>query len=407
MFGTVRRGSAVLLIAGLVAVAGGSSGATAPADMEPLRVFFLNSQGSTTSISVPEGTDAANAAISYINNELGGINGRMIDMETCFMDQTPARETQCANEAVAAEPDVIVYGAGSLDNISSVIAERASIPFLIYSAYAPETLQSPTAFAFTNAALAPVIGAAVLAEQAGMTSMTAIGLNFPVVTNNYEVAAPTVERLGIEFNTEVVEYGAADQTPQWQAATSRNPDALLVTQDAATCVGAASAMATLGFDGQLYMASICDNGPVRTAGGDSLNGTIFLAPDSSADSASEDTQIYMQALAEYAPAIEEAGLTLSNTAVNQFQVFMNLYAVLKDVDDPASLNAETITEAMRAATHVPIFMGGGGTFTCDGEQIPGSPALCSLIATYGTYNDGTTTYEGSLTDEVVAAVRGS
>ena len=300
-----------------------------------------------------------------------------------------------------------MYGNGSLDNISSVIAERANIPFLIYTAFSPETLQSPTAFAFTNAALAPVIGTAVLVQQAGQSSMTAIGLNFPVVTNNYEAAAPTVASLGIDFNTEVVEYGAADQTPQWQAATSRDPDALLITEDAATCVGAASAMATLGFDGQLYMASICDNGPVHTAGGDSLNGTIFLAPDSSADSASEDTQIYMQAVEQYAPAIEDAGLTLANTAVNNFQVFMNLYAVLAGVDDPASLNAETITDAMRAATDVPIFMGGGGTFTCDGDQVPGSPALCSLIATYGTYNDGTTTYEGSLTDQVIAAVKGS
>ena len=89
---------AIVLIAGFVAVGGGWSatsagtdpGGSAAADMEPLRVYFLNSQGSTTSVSAPEGTDAANAAISYINNDLGGINGRMIEMETCFMDQTPA-----------------------------------------------------------------------------------------------------------------------------------------------------------------------------------------------------------------------------------------------------------------------------------------------------------------------------
>jgi branched-chain amino acid transport system substrate-binding protein len=405
------RALAILMIVGVVALAacgsdsdgasGGSSGD------EPLQVYFLNSQGSTTSVSAPEGTQAAEAAVDHINKDLGGINGRKIEMKTCFMDQTPATETKCANQAVADKPDVIVYGNGSLDNISSVIAERAGIPFLIYTAFAPETLQSKNAFAFTNDALAPTIGAGVLAKEKSFDSMTAIGLNFPVVTNNFEIAEPIMKDLGIDFSTEVVEYGAADQAPQWQAATKRNPDALLIEEDAATCVGAAKAMATLGFDGQLYMASICDTVPVHTAGGDSLNGTVYLAPDSAADTGSPDVVTYEKALAKYAPEIEKAGLTRANTTTGQFQVFMNLYAVLKGVKDPSSLNAKTIGEAMRAAKDVPLFMGGGGTFTCDGKVIPGSPALCALISTWSTFKDGKTTYGGSLTDQVVAAVENS
>jgi hypothetical protein len=77
------------------------------------------------------------------------------------------------------------------------------------------------------------------------------------------------------------------------------------------------------------------------------------------------------------------------------------------VKDPASLNAQTIGKAMREAKDVPIFMGGGGSFTCDGKVVPGSPALCALISTYGTYQDGETTYGGSLTDQVVEAVKNS
>lgn len=403
---------AILMIVGVVALAacgsdsnnasGGSSGKG-----EPLQVYFLNSQGSTTSVSAPEGTEAAQAAVDHINKDLGGINGRQIEMKTCFMDQTPATETKCANQAVADKPDVIVYGNGSLDDISSVIAARAKIPFLIYTAFSPKTLGSRNSFAFTNDALAPTIGAGILAQKAGYDSMTAIGLNFPVVTNNFDIAKPIMKDLGIDFNTEVVEYSAADQAPQWQAATKRNPDSLLIEEDAATCVGAAKAMSTLGFDGQLYMASICDTDPVHTAGGASLNGTIYLAPDSAADAGSPDVVTYEKALAKYAPGIEKAGLTMANTTTGQFQVFMNLYAVLKDVKDPASLNAQTIGNAMRAAKDVPIFMAGGGTFTCDGKVVPNSPALCSLISTYGTFKDGKTTYQGSLSDQVVAAVENS
>jgi branched-chain amino acid transport system substrate-binding protein len=116
-------------------------------------------------------------------------------------------------------------------------------------------------------------------------------------------------------------------------------------------------------------------------------------------------KIYDTAMKKYAPEVETAGLEFANTTTGQFQVFMNLYRALKDVNDPSTLNAAGIKAAMRAATAVPIFMGGGGTFTCDGKAVPGSPALCSLISTYGTFNNGKTTYVGSLTDQVVAAVK--
>lgn len=410
---SITRAGAIAVI-GLLAVAacgggssksdGGSSGGAATTSA-PITVYFLNSQGSSTSVSAPEGTWAAQAAVDYINNEQGGVNGRKIKLETCFLDQTPATETKCANQAVAAKPDVIVYGNGSLDNIDSAIAAKAGIPFTAYYSASSVTQQSDNAFVYSDDVIGPTLSAGVLAKQKGLSSLSVIGLNFPIVTNSWTVAKPTMEKLGLDFRTEAVDYGVADQSPQWEAVTSHKPGAILIEEDTADCVAAAKAKANLGFDGPFFMASTCDTAAVRKAGGSALNGTLFIADDSSADTGSPDVTTYTTAIDKYSPQIKRGGLELSVTTTNQFQVIMNLYAVLKTVKDPNTINPSTITAAFRAAKDLPVFMGGGATFTCDGQQVPNLPAECSLVQTYSSYADGKSTYVGSLSADVIKALQ--
>jgi branched-chain amino acid transport system substrate-binding protein len=372
---------------------------------KPINVYFLNSQGSSTSVSAPEGTWAAQAATDYINTDLGGVNGRKIKLETCFLDQTPATETKCANQAVSAKPDVIVYGNGSLDNIDSTIAAKAGIPFTAYYSASAPTQKSDSAFVYSDDIIGPTLSAAVLAKQKGLKSLSVIGLNFPIVTNSWIAAKPTVEKLGLDFRTSAVNYGVADQSPQWEAVTSHNPGAILIEEDTADCVASAKAKASLGFSGMFMMASTCDTAAVQKAGGSALNGTIFIADDSSTDAGSADVQTYTTAIDKYSPQIKSNGLELAVTTTNQFQVIMNLYAVLKTVQDPNTIDASTITSAFKAAKDLPVFMGGGSSFTCDGNQVPNLPALCSLVQTYGSYQNGKTTYVGSLSADIIKALQ--
>jgi branched-chain amino acid transport system substrate-binding protein len=118
-----------------------------------------------------------------------------------------------------------------------------------------------------------------------------------------------------------------------------------------------------------------------------------------------DVKTYIQALGKYAPQVIANGLALSPNSANSFQDFMNLYRVLKAIKNPSSIDASTIMSAMKASKNVPVFMGDGATFTCDGQQVPNNPALCSLVQTYSTYNNGQTTYVGSLGTQIVAALK--
>jgi branched-chain amino acid transport system substrate-binding protein len=405
---TFSRAAIVVLVAGLILTACSStpksttaSGAGTAAKGKPISVYFLNDQGTSSPVNEPEATESAQAAIDYINDQLGGVNGRPLSMQTCFLDETSATTTKCANQAVAAHPDVIVNGLGSLDNIAATIADQAHIPFVVYSG----STEEPNAFRFTDDQLGPAVAAAIIAKQHGASSLTDIELNFPIVTDAVTAAAPAIKGLGIDLRTETITIDTADQSPQWEAATSQNPGAIVLEQDPADCVAAATAKATLGYKGLFIIDADCDTPAVQTAGGTALNGTVIIADQASADVSNADVKVYISALAKYSPEVIADGLTLSPNSANSFQDFMNLYRVLKAVKNPASIDASTIMSAMKAATNVPVFMGDGATFTCDGKQVPGDPALCSLVQTYSTYNNGNTTYVGSLGSQIVSALK--
>jgi branched-chain amino acid transport system substrate-binding protein len=380
--------------------AASASGGGNAATGAPINVYFLNAQGSSTAVSFPEATETAQAAVSHINKDLGGINGRPIKMSTCFTDETPATTTKCANEAVAAKPDVIIEGTGSLDNVAATIAEKAGIPFIIYSG----STQASNAFRFTDDQLGPIVAAGILAKQKGLTSLGAVVLDYPIVTNAATEAAPALKKIGIDLRTSLVEFGTADQSAQWQALTSKNPGALMLVEDPNSCVASVKAKSTLGFSGLFIIDAACDSPAVHSAAGNSLDGTLVIASTAAADTTSPDVKEYMTALQKYSPEVVSKGLAGSPNASNSFIDFMTLYQVLKTVKDPSTINASVVTSSFRAAKALPLFMGGGATFTCDGKQVPKLPALCSFVQTYGTYANGKTTYGGSLGDKLVSAM---
>jgi branched-chain amino acid transport system substrate-binding protein len=178
----------------------------------------------------------------------------------------------------------------------------------------------------------------------------------------------------------------------------------MLVEDPNSCVASVQAKKTLGFDGQFIIDAACDTPPVHAAGGDSLNNTLVISASSASDTQSADTQEYMAALQKYKPDLIQKGLAGSPNAANSFQNFMNLYRVLKKVPDPATINTAVVLSSMRAAKDVPVFMGGGATFTCDGKQVPNLPALCSFVQTYSKYADGKTTYVGGLGDKLIQAM---
>ncbi len=81
------------------------------AEGEPIVIGFQNPEGDPNG-SFPEYSLAAQAAVDYINAELGGfgadvqngVPGRPIELVTCKMAISPDDSQRCANELLAADP---------------------------------------------------------------------------------------------------------------------------------------------------------------------------------------------------------------------------------------------------------------------------------------------------------------
>jgi hypothetical protein len=76
---------------------------------DPVVVGFVNMEGSPAG-SFPEATAGAEAAVAHVNDELGGIDGRPLRLETCTTDGTQESSQACARRLVAARPAAVVGG---------------------------------------------------------------------------------------------------------------------------------------------------------------------------------------------------------------------------------------------------------------------------------------------------------
>ncbi|HET9966711.1 MAG TPA: ABC transporter substrate-binding protein, partial [Streptosporangiaceae bacterium] len=65
----------------------------------------------TGAVTFPEARQGAIAAMNYVNDYLGGINGHPIQIESCTGDGTPATAARCANQLVASKPIAILGAA--------------------------------------------------------------------------------------------------------------------------------------------------------------------------------------------------------------------------------------------------------------------------------------------------------
>ena len=84
----------------------------------------------TGAVTFPEARQGAIAAVDYVNNYLGGINGHPILIDNCIGDGTPATARACANQLVAKHP-LAILGAADVGAPASIpIYAHANLAYL-------------------------------------------------------------------------------------------------------------------------------------------------------------------------------------------------------------------------------------------------------------------------------------
>jgi branched-chain amino acid transport system substrate-binding protein len=264
----------------------------------------------------------------------------------------------------------------------------AGIAYVTANAGSPDEVDHSLAFSLTSGFAAQFAPVAAYVKTKGYKSLGVIYTNVqPLSTPLNGPFASLLSKDGIGYVPEPVDITAADVTSEYNALLAKHVGAILVVTTLAQCSAALQARSSLGDSTPLFMSSSCDVPSALSAVSSSAtNGAIFAFQDTSAVPGNADTKTYLQAMQTYEPSAN-----VGSFAPSSFETIIDFYRAMMTASDPATLNAASVATTLKAARNIPLFMGGGETFSCGVSFFAGEPSVCTGAAFLASYGSGTFT----------------
>ena len=365
------------------AATGGTGG---QASGEPIVIGMIN-QEDTPAGSFPEIRIAVQSAVEYVNQELGGVDGRPLQVETCTTVGTPESSQTCANELVEKGVVLVTSGIDFGSAASLPILEQNDLLYVGGVPLLTPELTAPNSYMFIGGSVGAFPGQSVyLGENLGAKMV-----NIIYTDNDAGLAAATtfgkdvLEQVGVEEVNLIPEKAdATDFTASVSSAANGNPDAVMVLFTAAGCGNIMKARASLGIsdDIKFFYPGSCSDQAVIEAGGagaeDAFFNEEFILFNDKED---EQVRIYRDKLEQYG----EGEPKYSGFSQTGFSAIMNLKDIFEavGVDD---LNTASIRSFLDGTQEQANFM--SHPYTCDGKQVPGIRAVCNANVRIVQYVDG-------------------
>lgn len=373
-----RRPPVVALLAALSILAtacsgdGGGGQRTGRATGEPLVLGMINQEEAPTG-SFPEIRRDAEAAIRYVNEELGGVDGRPLQLEACATAGTPESSQACATRIRARNPVAVLGGIDFNAGSSLPVFESAKIPYVGMTPALGDELASRYAFLLAGGLAADLLAQTeYITGTLGAKKVGVVHLDLPGLQSAAVLAARAIlEKKGVTDLRIVSEKGdAADFVPAVRSATRNDPDVLLAVFPAQGCTRVLQAAQSLRVRAPLFLPSACAAKQVFDAAGSAARGVTFasgLVPYT--ETSNPQVATYLEKLRQYGPD-DAAPSVLSQAG---FSLVMNLHRLLTDLDGEPT--GEALSDKLRGTRDEPSFM--GHEYTCDMRQVPMLPAVCS------------------------------
>lgn len=348
---------------------------------EPIRLGMIN-QENTAAGSYPELSQAVMAATEFINTQLGGVDGRPIEVEVCNTEFSAEGSTSCGQRFVEAEVPAVLGGIDVFGNAVEVLADNG-IPYIGGIPISTPSVTSPNSFQWSGGTW----GAAVAfswyaAEELDAEKVSIVYGEFGSITHSAEDAAKVLARRGVEAQLVPYPITATDISSALNAAAATDPDAILVLAADSGCKAGFDGLAALGLDAAAFYVGACAAPNITSdVGTDKTDGAIFNVENRvGQDPPNPDFTFYSAVVEEYGDDLDPVG-----AGTVSFRSLMNLYMILEQLD--GDITPEAITAELAAQVDAPSFS--GHPYTCDGEQYPGLPAMCSPQQILAQMEDGT------------------
>jgi branched-chain amino acid transport system substrate-binding protein len=360
---------------------GAPEGGAADSAAEPVRVGWVNAEEAGPAV-FPEATVAAQAAVEFVNEELGGIDGRPLELVTCVIAGSEEQGQACGQQ-FANDPEVdtvvggtLIMGSGSMFN-----ALGGAKPFIGSLAITPQEFTATDA-SFLYGDTTSAYGAlATYADEVLKAKSAAVV--FPQIPGS-DAAAATVEanmkKLGMDVKVVGYPGETTDLVGPLTAAGAQDADVIVPLTESAGCIKAYRALEQLAIQTPVITSNLCSNPNVAEALGD-IPQWSFAVIYNTFDTADPQVAMFQEALATYAGP---DALTAGSASIGFGQV-MTLTKILNGVgaDD---IDPDTIRQAVRDF---------GGPAYLGPQQLdcgfdPASPSLCATETFVITYEGNDT-----------------
>ena len=345
---------------------------------DPIVIGFQNPEGDPAG-SFPEYRFGAEAAVGYINNELGGIGGdiaagkpgRPIKLEVCSMAINPTDSTKCANELAAKKPFMVFSSLNFFGNHFATY-NAAKIPVIVGTPISPADFTSPGTYAIGG-------GGGCLGVHTGLIEFATNDLGGQKVAvpwantppgvfcyndlekkplnvlngatqakdNTAALTKPKLTHIGVPILP-----GQADVTPQAQQVLDFKPDVIVFSAQGADCWTFVNALGKLGWTPAkipLVLSGACTDDKAATAAGDLAKGIYFIGSSPITQTANlkgllqEQSKIYLAKSDKYGAKDQKQ----KGFATQGFLGMMNIWIQGNNAakGTPASLNAQTLEDS--------------------------------------------------------------
>jgi branched-chain amino acid transport system substrate-binding protein len=359
------------------AAAGSPLGAPNKATGEPITIGYATTGKNENTDYTYEQT-AARATVAYINDYLGGIGGRPIELLTCEDGRAEARIATCINEMLDAKVPLVVTPSTANATLYANSFTEAGVPWVLNQAADPTALTSDGVFVLTDSPAATIDAPSKIVAAEGAERITYLVIDSPGLIASLQAKADAVyDAIGAEVDLIGIPPGTADMTPQVAAALQKDPDEVMIIGNPTFCISGLTALKTNGYTGGVMLIPQCIDGTVNDAVPGGLEGARLLGFGTS-DPADPDIVLRDAIYAEYEPDTIIDGYT-----DGAFQTFLGVQRVLGGIT--GDITPESVTEAFRNMPPTDLPLGAGITYQCDGQQVPGLTAICgnqALVATF-------------------------
>jgi branched-chain amino acid transport system substrate-binding protein len=320
---------------------------------EAVTIGFMWPEGGEA-INQPAVGEAARATVEYVNDCLGGIGGRPIELSECPEGENQADITACANQFIEADVAAVSVSATGMPEAIAGPVTEAGIPFTSANGVGAEQI-NPSVFIWPAGVLGALGGAATYASENDIDSV-AIVTGDALIGPITPLAQPAFDAAGVELRFVGVPQATPDLTPQLRTALQDDPGMLLVVGDETMCISYLQGVQSLQTDVPAAVIQTCTAQAVIDAvGEDGIEGKIVIG---ATDTRSDDPEavLYRAVMAEYAPDTDPFGFAAFG--------YLSILGLVRAAEGVTDVTPEALMTAFGRDLEHPLPIGGGATFNC-------------------------------------------